>query len=112
MCLVNAKVPHETASMSFLQQQKTNQACWNTQLVSAEQKSILHVKFSLGFAILTMYIEIFKINIIHILIFHSLHGVAMFVSKNEEMVPVANTSTLNAPRHRFSEWVTYGNEIA
>jgi hypothetical protein len=37
--------------------------------------------------------------------------VGMFVAKNEEMVPVAKTRALNAPRHRFSEWVTYGNEI-
>jgi hypothetical protein len=36
----------------------------------------------------------------------------MFVAKNEEMVPVAKTRALNAPRHRFSEWVTYDNEIA
>jgi hypothetical protein len=36
----------------------------------------------------------------------------MFVEKNEEMVPVAKTSALYAPRQRFSEWVTCGNEIA
>jgi hypothetical protein len=36
----------------------------------------------------------------------------MFVAKNEEMVPVAKTCALNAPRHPFSEWVTCGNEIA
>jgi hypothetical protein len=36
----------------------------------------------------------------------------MFVAKNEEMVPVAKTRALNAPRHSFSEWVTCGNEIA
>jgi hypothetical protein len=36
----------------------------------------------------------------------------MFVAKNEEMVLVAKTCALNAPRHPFSEWVTCGNEIA
>jgi hypothetical protein len=36
----------------------------------------------------------------------------MFVAKNKEMVPVAKTRDLYAPRHRFSEWVTCGNEIA
>jgi hypothetical protein len=36
----------------------------------------------------------------------------MFVEKNEEMVPVAKTRALYAPRHPFSEWVTCGNEIA
>jgi hypothetical protein len=36
----------------------------------------------------------------------------MFVAKNEEMVSVAKTRALNAPRHPFSEWVTCGNEIA
>jgi hypothetical protein len=36
----------------------------------------------------------------------------MFVAKNEEMVRVAKTHALNAPRYPFSEWVTYGNEIA
>jgi hypothetical protein len=36
----------------------------------------------------------------------------MFVVQNEEMVPVAKTRTLYAPRHPFSEWVTCGNEIA
>jgi hypothetical protein len=36
----------------------------------------------------------------------------MFVAKNEEMVPVAKTCALNAPRHPFSKWVTCGNEIA
>jgi hypothetical protein len=36
----------------------------------------------------------------------------MFVAKNEEMVPVAKTRALYAPRHPFSEWVTCGNEIA
>jgi hypothetical protein len=36
----------------------------------------------------------------------------MFVAKNEEMVAVAKTCALNAPRHPFSEWVTCGNEIA
>jgi hypothetical protein len=36
----------------------------------------------------------------------------MFVAKNEEMVPVAKTRALYAPRHLFSEWVTCGNEIA
>jgi hypothetical protein len=36
----------------------------------------------------------------------------MFVAKNEEMVLVAKTRTLNAPRHPFLKWVTCGNEIA
>jgi hypothetical protein len=36
----------------------------------------------------------------------------MFIAKNEEMVPVAKTRALYAPRHPFSEWVTCGNEIA
>jgi hypothetical protein len=36
----------------------------------------------------------------------------MFVAENEEMVPVAKTRALYAPRHPFSEWVTCGNEIA
>jgi hypothetical protein len=36
----------------------------------------------------------------------------VFVVKNEEMVPVAKTHALYAPRHPFSEWVTCGNEIA
>jgi hypothetical protein len=36
----------------------------------------------------------------------------MFVAKNEEMVPVAKTRALYAPRHPFSEWVMCGNEIA
>jgi hypothetical protein len=36
----------------------------------------------------------------------------MFVAKNEEMVPVAKTLALYAPRLPFSEWVTCGNEIA
>jgi hypothetical protein len=36
----------------------------------------------------------------------------MFVAKNEEMVPVAKTRALYAPRHPFSEWVTCDNEIA
>jgi hypothetical protein len=35
----------------------------------------------------------------------------MFIAKNEEMVPVAKTRALNAPRHPFSEWVMCGNEI-
>jgi hypothetical protein len=36
----------------------------------------------------------------------------MFVAKNEEMVPVAKTRALYAPRHPFSERVTCGNEIS
>jgi hypothetical protein len=36
----------------------------------------------------------------------------MFVAKNEEIVPVAKTHALYAPRHPFSEWVTCGDEIA
>jgi hypothetical protein len=36
----------------------------------------------------------------------------MFVVKNEEMVSVAKTRALYAPRHLLSEWVTCGNEIA
>jgi hypothetical protein len=36
----------------------------------------------------------------------------MFVAKNDEMVPVAKTRALYAPRHPFSEWVTCGNDIA
>jgi hypothetical protein len=36
----------------------------------------------------------------------------MFVAKNEEMVSVAKTRALYAPRHRFSEWVTGANKIA
>jgi hypothetical protein len=36
----------------------------------------------------------------------------MFVAKKEEMVLVAKTRALNAPRHPFSEWLTCGNEIA
>jgi hypothetical protein len=36
----------------------------------------------------------------------------MFVAKNDEMVPVAKTHALYAPRHPFTEWVTCGNGIA
>ena len=36
----------------------------------------------------------------------------MFVAKNEEMVPVAETRALYATQHPFSEWVTCGIEIA
>jgi hypothetical protein len=36
----------------------------------------------------------------------------MFVAKNEELVPVAKTRALYAPRHPFLECVTCGNEIA
>jgi hypothetical protein len=36
----------------------------------------------------------------------------MFVVKNKEIVLVAKTRALYAPRHPFSEWVTCGNEIA
>jgi hypothetical protein len=36
----------------------------------------------------------------------------MFVAKNEEMVLVAKTCALYAPRHPFSEWVMCDNEIA
>jgi hypothetical protein len=36
----------------------------------------------------------------------------MFVAKNEEMVPVAKTRALYAPRHPFLESVMCGNEIA
>jgi hypothetical protein len=36
----------------------------------------------------------------------------MFVAKNEEMVPVAKTRALYAPRHPFSKRVTCGNEIS
>jgi hypothetical protein len=36
----------------------------------------------------------------------------MFVAKNEDMVLVAKTRALYAPRHPFLEWVTFGNEIA
>jgi hypothetical protein len=36
----------------------------------------------------------------------------MFVAKNEELVPVAKTRALYAPRTPFWEWVTYDNEIA
>jgi hypothetical protein len=36
----------------------------------------------------------------------------MFVAKKKEMVPVAKTRALYAPRHPFSEWMTCGNEIA
>jgi hypothetical protein len=39
-------------------------------------------------------------------------GLGMIVAKNEEMVPVAKTRALYAPRQSFSEWVTCGNEIA
>jgi hypothetical protein len=35
----------------------------------------------------------------------------MFFAKNEEMVPVAKTHALYAPRYPFSEGVTCGNEI-
>jgi hypothetical protein len=35
----------------------------------------------------------------------------MFVVKNEELVPVAKTRALYAPRHPFWECVTYDNEI-
>ena len=38
--------------------------------------------------------------------------VGMFVAKNEEMVPVAKTRALYAPRHLVSEWVTCEKEIA
>jgi hypothetical protein len=38
-------------------------------------------------------------------------GLGFFVAKNEEMVPVAKTCVLYAPRHLFSEWVTCDNEI-
>jgi hypothetical protein len=36
----------------------------------------------------------------------------MFIAKNEEMVLVAKTRALYAPRHPFLECVTCGNEIA
>jgi hypothetical protein len=36
----------------------------------------------------------------------------MFVAKNEEMVPLAETRALYATQHPFSEWVTCGNKIA
>jgi hypothetical protein len=36
----------------------------------------------------------------------------MFVAKKEEMVPVAKTRALNAPRHPFLEWLMCGNKIA
>jgi hypothetical protein len=36
----------------------------------------------------------------------------MLIVKNEEMVLVAKTRALYAPRHPFSEWVTCGNDIA
>jgi hypothetical protein len=39
-------------------------------------------------------------------------GLGLFVAKNEEMVSVAKTHALYAPRHPFSEWVTCGKEIA
>jgi hypothetical protein len=39
-------------------------------------------------------------------------GLGMFVAKNEEMVLVAKTRALHAPRHPFLEWVTCDNEIA
>jgi hypothetical protein len=39
-------------------------------------------------------------------------GLGMFVAKNEEMVLVAKTRALYAPRQPFSEWVTCGNKIA
>jgi hypothetical protein len=35
----------------------------------------------------------------------------MFVAKNEEMVPVAKSRALYAPRQLFSQWVTCGKEI-
>jgi hypothetical protein len=35
----------------------------------------------------------------------------MFVTENKEMVLVAKTHTLYAPRYPFSKWVTCGNEI-
>jgi hypothetical protein len=35
----------------------------------------------------------------------------MFAAKNEEVVPVAKTRALYAPRHTFSEWVSCGKEI-
>jgi hypothetical protein len=37
--------------------------------------------------------------------------VGMFIAKNEEMVSVAKTRALYAPRQPFSEWVTCDNEI-
>jgi hypothetical protein len=37
---------------------------------------------------------------------------ALFVAINEEMVLVAKTRPLYAPRYLFSEWVTCVNEIA
>jgi hypothetical protein len=39
-------------------------------------------------------------------------GLGMFVAKNEEMVPVAKTHALDAPRYLFSEWVTCCNKFA
>jgi hypothetical protein len=36
----------------------------------------------------------------------------MFIATNEEIVPVAKTRALYAPRHQFLEWVTCGNKIA
>jgi hypothetical protein len=36
---------------------------------------------------------------------------ACSLTKNKEIVPVAKTCALYAPRHPFSEWVTCGNEI-
>jgi hypothetical protein len=37
---------------------------------------------------------------------------ACSLQTNDEMVPVAKTRALYAPRHPFLEWVTCGNEIA
>jgi hypothetical protein len=35
----------------------------------------------------------------------------MFVAKNEELVPVANTRALYAPRQPFSEWVSAATKL-
>ena len=43
---------------------------------------------------------------------HKVVDWACSLQKNDEMVPVAKTRALYAPRHPFSEWVTCDNEIA
>src|ERR1041384_70444 len=67
----DAEVTHGVASMSFLQQKKTNRTNWNAQLVSTQQEPILHMKSAPRFALFTMQNNVMKISIIVILIFQS-----------------------------------------
>jgi hypothetical protein len=42
--LFNTKISHQTTAMRFLQQQKTNGASWNTQLVNTVEKAFTQQK--------------------------------------------------------------------